>query len=365
MSRMIKCILVITTCFVVFIGCMDDAAIWDVDKPEYPVSARGVFVVNEGNFMYGNASLSYYDIDSMQVYNDVFYHTNAMPLGDVAQSMVIRDSLGYVVVNNSGKIVVFNVHTFEYVNKISELVSPRYIHFINDTKAYVSDLYARAITIINPYTFEITGVINVNNPASVYYQHSTEQMVQFERYVFVSCWSFDNHILVIDTETDQWIDIIEVLAQPNSMVIDKHGKIWVLSDGGFPGSPFAHEDPGLTRIDAASREIEKVYRFNLGNRPLGLSINGNGDTLFFINKHIYHHPVSSHNNPLVFIESPYPDDYAGGFSALAVNPYNSDVYVGDAIDYMQHGNVFRYSAKGLPLDTIRVGIIPGAFAFKK
>ena len=45
---------------------------------------RGLFITNEGNFMYGNASLSYYDIDSMRVENEVFRRTNTIKLGDVA-----------------------------------------------------------------------------------------------------------------------------------------------------------------------------------------------------------------------------------------------------------------------------------------
>ncbi len=348
----------------VLFGCMDDDALWDFERPDPPVSYEGVFIVNEGNFMYGNASLSYYDMESGEVFNDVFFNANAMPLGDVAQSMVIRDSLAYVVVNNSGKVVVMNVNTFEYVSVIGGLTSPRYMHFVDDTKAYVSDLYAKSIAVVNPQTFEVTASIDVSLPESGFYRHSTEQMFPFGKYVFVNCWSFDNSILVIDSETDEWIETIEVLVQPNSMVMDNYGKLWVLADGGFPGSPFAYEEPGLMRIDAATRQIEHTYRFELGDRPLALSINGTGDTLFYINRHVFRHDVTSADAPEKFIESPYTTGYAGGFSALGVDPVSSNIYVADAIDYMQSGRVYRYAPDAELADSFRVGIIPGEFVFR-
>jgi DNA-binding beta-propeller fold protein YncE len=343
---------------------MKDDDLWNFERTRHLKPYRGVFITNEGNFMYGNGSLSYYDMETEMVYNDIFYNSNILPLGDVAYSMTIRDSLGYIVVNNSGRIYVINTNTFEYVGKITGLTSPRHMHFISDTKAYVTDLYARSIAVVNPATLEVTGAIDVNNGSAGFYQHSTEQMVQMDRFVFTNCWSYDNQVLVIDSESDRVIDSIEVLKQPNSMVLDKYDNLWVLTDGGFPESPFGYEVPGLLKIVAGSGSARIVYRFESGERPAGLCINGSGDTLYYLNRHVYRFPVLSGSEPELFVSSPYDSSDAGGFYGLTVDQATSEVYLSDAIDFFQPGMVYRYTQTGMAVDTFRVGIAPGSFCFK-
>ena len=51
-------------------------------------------------------------------------------------------------------------------------------------------------------------------------------------------------------------------------------------------------------------------------------------------------------------------------NGLTINPVNSEVYIADAIDYVQNGVVLRYSPDGELLDEFYVGIIPGAFCWR-
>jgi hypothetical protein len=345
-------------------GCMNDDALWERLTPPLSGHSKGIIILNQGTFNFNNASLSYYNPTTNEIFNDIFFHVNGLLLGDVAQSMHLRDTLAYVVLNNSGRIYIINTNTFRLAGKITGFISPRYIHFVNDNKAYVTDLYARAITIVDPVAMTIIGSIAVSNPASSFYQHSTEQMVQVGKYLFVSCWSFDNKILVIDTETDTWVDTIDVFIQPGPMQKDKDDNIWILTDGGFEGNPFGHEPPALFRLNPFSRQIEKVIRFNRDDYPRDMAMNETRDTLYIVNRHIYRYAPATEAAPQLFIRSPYTDVYSGGYFSISVDPVSSEIYVGDAFDMTRHGNVLRFAPDGTLRHEFKTGIIPAGFGFK-
>ena len=151
---------------------------------------------------------------------------------------------------------------------------------------------------------------------------------------------------VTEGHPDKVCDQITVGIQPTSLVMDKYNKIWTVTDGGYEGSPYGHEAPSLYCIDAATRKIEKQFKFKFGDWPSEVQLNGTRDTLYFINKAVWRLPVTADKFPVKpFL--PYNNTLYYG---LTINPVNSEVYIADAIDYVQNGVVLRYSPDGELLD---------------
>ena len=121
----------------------------DTGTPEEPFHAtgQGVFVLCEGNFNAGNSTLSYYNPETRTVENAVFQRANDRRLGDTGQSITLHGQTAYIAVENSGIIWAIDAETFRVRGQLTtgqtlHMMNPRYIHFLTDRKAYVTDLYS-------------------------------------------------------------------------------------------------------------------------------------------------------------------------------------------------------------------------------
>lgn len=343
---------------ILFNSCMDYDEIQTSPVDLY--GSRGVFIVNEGNYLYGNSSLNYYDIDTKEIISDIFSLANGIPLGDVAYSMTVRNGKGYIVVNNSGCIYVIDINTMLLEKTITGLPSPRHILFIDNEKVLVSDLYGRGLYIVNTVTGTIEGKIKTGGISLPYYQHSTENLLRIGNKVYTNCWSFDSKILEIDLQSLTVSDSVDVGIQPYWMVKDKDDKLWVVCDGGYAGNPFGHEKPSLHRIDVALNAVELRMDFPSINDRIGqIATNPSGDSLYFIRNDIYKMPVTATALP----ENALVLRNGRNFRALSVDPVTGDIFVSDAVDFMGEGAVYRYKSNGVPVDTISAGIIPSFFCF--
>ena len=336
-------------------------------KPDEPVNSgglnlgSGVFVLNEGNFQFSNASLTFYDPAADTVGNNLFYKVNNAPLGDVAQSMTLLEGNLYIVVNNSNLIYKVNANTLVCDTtkpfKLTDFYSPREIHVVAPNKAYVSDIMGTNLWIINPQ--EMTHV------GSVAMGKSTEKMVQVGNEVYVSNWSNyyvpgmeKNTVQVVDVNNDVKVAEITVGKEPNCLAVDKDNHVWVLCEGATWEAD--GENPTLWEIDPMLKTATQRYEFD--GTAMILKANASGDGLYlFLNNEVRRFDIATSTLSESFcIAAPE----GGTFYNMAVNTHNGDVYVTDAKNYMMNGTVYRYSSDGVLLSSFEAGIIPSAMLFK-
>lgn len=332
----------------------------------------GVYILCEGNFNSGNATLSYYNPDSKSVENGVFKRANDRRLGDTGQSINIYNGTAYIAVENSGIVWGISTANFKVKGQLTaqagtKITNPRYVLPLSDRKAYVTDLYSPYINIFNPTTFQYSGAIDVSQIRNNGYC-STEQLVQCGNEVFVSCWSYSNKILIIDTNTDALCDSIILSSwQPKSIKVDCNGKLWVITDGGYytDESVFGDNIPHLYRIDARTRKIELDQPLPTDDANVQLALNATGNVLYVLDNDIYRMSVTADSlRTTPFLRAPLDKDgKRHKLYGIGIDPASNDIYVADAVDYHQSGVIFRYSQDGTELDNFRVGILPSQFAF--
>lgn len=343
-------------------------------REDFSETGRGVFILCEGNYNSGNASLSYYDPETKQVQNGIFLRANDRKLGDTGQSIALRNATAYIAVENSGILWAIDAGTFKVKGQLTapqteHMINPRYVHFLSDQKAYLTDLYSPYITIFNPTNLQYLGSISTGQP-TLYGYCSTEQMVQCGDLVITNCWCYSDLLLIIDPRLDAVVDSIHLRTsmQPKSMVRDRHDRLWVITDGGYQADDDAFGDniPHLYCIDPATRTILSDQALDTDEGNVQLATNQQADTLYVINNDIYRMAINESHLPVrPFIQA--PRDSKGRrhkLYGLSVDPRSGDLYVADAVDYAQSGVIYRYSSSGHLLDTFRVGINPNGFAFK-
>lgn len=315
-------------------------------ETEVEVNTKEVLISCEGNFGWGNASLTLYNTDGKTNVNNVFSAINGYSLGDVSQSMQEIDGDLFVVVNNSGKIEILDTTTYLVKSTITGLTSPRYIEKVAENKAYVTDLFSDNISIVDLQSNVVSGTVAVGG--------WTENIVSSNEKVFVSR-ADTNWVFVINSATDIIEDTIFLSKNPSGIVLDNNNDVWTLCSGG------SSELAALYQINTGDNTIIGSMVFpNNSDSPSRLSINSNGDKLFYLDGGIYQMSITDNNLPVV----PLIENAGAVFYGFGVDPHNEDIYVADALDYVQAGIVHRYDDNGNSIDQFSVGIIPQAFWFK-
>lgn len=321
--------------------------------------SHGVFIVNEGAFNSNNGSITHYDKKSAIVSPHIFASANGRSLGDVVQSFAVIGDLGFIVVNNSQKVEVVDLESFDSLGTILGVDYPRYILGVSDNKAYLSDgTFDGYVWVIDLSALIITDQISVGQ--------GPENLIKSGNNVFVANsggWDKDSTVSIIDIVTDKVSKTLEVGIGPTDLVKDINGDIWVFCKGFFSfdlnWNLIVEDSPRLLRIDGtsfsitANHEIETTGGFFSPNR---LAVSKDGKSLFFLEQGgIYKMDIDDSDPPL----SPLiPGNYYG----IDVDPSNGDIYALPAI-FNANGEASVFNKDGNLIHSFEVGVGPNAAVF--
>ena len=323
------------------------------DKPNNPIqpqvqltNAKKVYVINEGPFQGGgNGTISLFDTGNNEVVENFYEVQNQSQIGNIAQSLNYINGNYYIVVNNANKIIVCD-NQFKKKAQINGLTSPRYILAVTNQKAYVSDLYANAVSIVDLNSNTKTGSIPCSG--------KTEKMVLLYNKVFITNTD-RGYVYSVNTLTDLITDSIFVGEGAGTIVIDKNDRVWVLGSGKTSASAGR-----LTKINPLNNQVESFMTFKATDSPGNMCLNKTKDTLFFLNSAVYRMGISETTLPLV----PFIERGTKNFYGLGVNPNDYTIYASDALDYSQRSQIYIYNADGSAKYDFKAGIISNGFYFE-
>jgi len=337
---------------------------------EVSLSAKafsGLYIVNEGGFGNGNASISFYDRGDDAVLNDLFFNANGVALGDQAQSIAVNGNKAYIVVQNSSKIEVVDLNDFTSIATISDGVeSPRYFIGVSDTKGYVSDWgsdgVSGSVRVIDLTNYTVSSTIQTNS------QGANRMMLAGGEVFLANSGGLgrDSNITVINTSTDQVARTIAVADNPDGMVQDANGDIWVICKGhtAFDPNTFAvieaeSTPAALLKVSSDGSVLTRLdyTAVGFGSSASAININAAGDVIYYLySGQIFEMAIAATSLPT----APFTSDFYYG---LSVDPINGHVIGCEAPDFNSSGSIDIYSSSGTLESTFSVGIGPNGCTF--
>lgn len=307
--------------------------------------AAGDFILNEGTFNFGNASLDFYDFKKDSLYENVFETINHKKLGDVAQSVLINKKHILIVVNNSNKIEVLDRNTLKIVKTIEGLGSPRYAHWIDSSRVLVTELYNKKIHIVHIEK----GIIEKSFDSYGW----TERMMEKDNKIWIQVLKHPSEAngeygFMIFDKTSQNMITTKLTDEPISFVLsDSH--LWYLAkrkDG-----TYYLGGNHLTTFDVITNPID------LGSQaPSSLQID-NQDLYFLQGKKLWKADISLPNATLTMtMHIDLPN--SSNLYSMSIHAGNQKIFITDAKDYVSKGDVHIYSLDGNLIKKIQAGIIP-------
>ncbi len=315
---------------------------------EVDTAVTHFYVINEGNFTLSNASITDYEIETVTSRQNAFEQANKQALGDVAQSLLVSGNTGYLFINNSNEVIKVSLPSLKEQARMT-VQSPRYGLITSTGELWVTSLNKKDIFVLDTSNLNITKTLVAND--------WLEELVEADNHIF-AC-NVNQHAVDVYSLEGKQIKSIAVGNQPQSIVVDNKGMVWVLCGGGF--NPRDREKARLLRIDPISFAITFDYEFkDIEHSPTRLNYNITNQRLYFINRAVYSFPVDLSEIAPTTTTTPSEifKQEGANFYGLGIDAQSGNVIVTDAKDYSKKGIAYVLSSSGQLLYDFETGVIP-------
>ncbi|MCA1801178.1 MAG: T9SS type A sorting domain-containing protein [Rhodothermaceae bacterium] len=318
---------------------------------------KGIYVINEGAFLQGNASVTGYDAGSATVTQNAFFAKNGRPLGDVANSASIIDDYLYIVVNNSHAVEVVDKNDLRSVARIeiddTNGGSPRHLLQVDENRAFVTNLFDNSISVIDLTTNTVTNTFAVTG--------FPEGLVMAAGKVFVaqSGLGGGNSVAVVDPVAMELTNTIEVGDNPQVIRVHSNGSVWVLCTGDYGFDESFNYDPDretfgeIHIIDPAEETTIRIIE--IGGHPTDMKFHGPTGTLYVLNNGIQvvnTETFEAGDEKLI-------NRFLNSFSIIDTD--EPMLIGGIAPDFSSGGRAVMFSMEGVAADSFATGIGPRDF----
>ncbi len=328
------------------------------DDPQVIDYSSGVYVINEGAFGSTNGSISFFDPVKRVITNGIFEAANdGVATGDVVQSFALaNDTLGAIVVNNSGLVRFVDLKTFISVAEPVEIEYPRYYIKSGSKKGYIScGSYQGYLIVVSLETFSVTDSIKVG--------FGPESMVANQGYVYVvnsGGWGLDSTVQKINTANDEVVATVVAGKIPSDIDLDADENIWVYCKG-FNDYVSVDTESEVVKIDAETSAV--TWRGTVGKAsdygavPPKMAVSKDGSKLFYLRPDGVYSINTS--NPVI-ADDPLIE---GSYYGIEVNPVDGNIFLFEVTGYTSSGKMKIFSETGAGIAEGEVGIAPNGAVF--
>lgn len=341
---------------VIFAACSSNPT---EDLGPVPLLTQGVYALNQGVPGYGNSTLTYFVPDSNKVYQDVSRVASGRPLGDTGSEIVVSGAFAYLVVGGSDKIEVMRTSDNASVATILLQSGRNPFGFVAvGTKGYVTNHIAfGSVTVLDltSYTVLLDSISVGPYPEGI-------TAIGSKVYVCNADRGFGQTVSVIDATTDHVLRTITVGDGPSCADVAPDGSVWIMCTGSFGGSnsPNGETSGNIFVIDPFyDIVVDSIF---VGGHPSGMAISLDDYAYVVEGNHVLKY--SARVDELV-TSGLVVGSLASNYSAIAVDDYTNSIYVADARDFVQNGEVRIYTADGSFQGRFDTGVAPVSIAFRR